>query len=105
MRISRIRVWTWGLPGAKSALFALRQCKSLASAKTQACRARSRKCKNLILAVESRCVIIFILNGGKGNKMNEVLEQAFFYGDYSALREFWTFCDEDEQDFDLAEAE
>ncbi len=37
--------------------------------------------------------------------MNEVLEQAFFYGDYSALREFWTFCDEDEQDFDLAEAE
>ncbi len=37
--------------------------------------------------------------------MSEVLEQAFFYGDYSALGEFWVYCDEDEQDFDLETTE
>lgn len=35
----------------------------------------------------------------------ELIEAAMFHGDYTALRDFWTYCDEDEQDFDLETAE
>ncbi len=108
MRIILTRIQAGGTdevqkPGAAS----LRQCKSLSSAKSQASAAPVAilKCGISILPEPTRSAIIFILIGKKGNKLSETLEAAFFYGDYSALHEFWTFCDEDEQDFDIETTE
>lgn len=91
----------------KTSAARLRQCKSLSSAKSQASAAPVQKCECEIsvLPEPTHSAIIFILIGKKGNKLSETLEAAFFYGDYSALHEFWTFCDEDEQDFDIETAE
>ena len=55
------------------------------------------KCKNSVLPASGHSAIIFILIGEKGNKMGDVIEQAFFFGDYSELRKIWNALRDDEK--------
>lgn len=58
------------------------------------------KCKNSVLLGRGHSAIIFILIGEKGNKVSDVIEQAFFFGDYTELRQIWNAL-EDEQNFEV----
>ena len=55
------------------------------------------KCKNSVLPGRGHSAIIFILIGKKGNKVSDVIEQAFFFGDYTELREIWKALENDEK--------
>ena len=55
------------------------------------------KCKNSVLPAPGHSAIIFILIGKKGNKVGDVIEQAFFFGDYSELRKIWNALRDDEK--------
>jgi hypothetical protein len=62
------------------------------------------KCEITVLPGPPYSAIIFILIGKKGNKMSETLEAAFFFGDYTELREIWNAL-ENEENSDLEKAE
>lgn len=62
------------------------------------------KCKNSVLPAAGYSAIIFILIGKKGNKVSDVIEQAFFFGDYTELRQIWNAL-EDDENFEVETAE
>lgn len=78
----------------------------MASANSWVCRASGdpRKCENSDLPEPAHSAIIFILIGKKGNKLSDTIEAAFFYGDYTELREIWKAL-EDEQNSDVETTE
>lgn len=85
---------------------ALRQWKTLASAKSQSWAAPVAilECGISLLPGPGHSAIIFILIGKKGNKVSDVIEQAFFFGDYTELRRIWNALENDEN-FEVESAE